>query len=211
MSNTPRRKPARAGTRTAPPRTMTTTSASGPQGQWSRRLGFLGATALVAAILALVVLGGGDDDLPDGAPDGVEFVAVDQPQHVDGEIAYDATVPAGGPHNPIWQNCGFYDGEVRPENAVHALEHGAVWITYRRDIGEDAIGSLRGLTRNRSQVIVSEVPALETPVHATAWGVELALHSYDDVALKQFIREFTDGPFAPEPGANCNGGVGNPA
>ena len=36
-----------------------------------------------------------------------------------------------------------------------------------------------------------------------------ALH--DDIALRQFIREFVDGPFAPENAAGCTGGVGIPA
>ena len=37
-----------------------------------------------------------------------------------------------GEHNPVWQNCGFYNKPVRDESAVHSLEHGAVWITSPR-------------------------------------------------------------------------------
>lgn len=212
MSNTPKRK-SKAGTRTTPPRSRTM-SAQPVQSPWPRRFAYLSGAAVAGVILATVFLAGGDDDLPDGPPDGVEIISppiVDR-QHVAGEIDYGVPVPAGGNHNDIWQNCGFYDGEIREENALHSLEHGAVWITYRRDIGQDAIDSLRGLVRNRLQVLVSEVPTMDVPLMATAWNVQLELDSYDDTAVRRFIREFEDGAFAPEIAATCSsGGVGVPA
>src|SRR5215208_5439695 len=51
--------------------------------------------------------------------------------HVRGRINYPQNPPVGGPHNPVWQKCGFYSKPVRNEHAVHSMEHGAVWITYR--------------------------------------------------------------------------------
>ena len=50
--------------------------------------------------------------------------------HTKEPVDYPQTPPVGGPHNPIWQNCGFYSKPVRNEHAVHSMEHGAVWITY---------------------------------------------------------------------------------
>ena len=46
-------------------------------------------------------------------------------------MTYTETPPAGGPHDPVWDDCGVYTQPLRNENAVHALEHGTVWITYR--------------------------------------------------------------------------------
>jgi hypothetical protein len=73
-----------------------------------------------------------------GLPAEAEFIDVGPTSlHVGGNIDYDQDLgipPAGGPHNPSWQNCGFYDELVRDENAVHSLEHGAVWITYQPDL-----------------------------------------------------------------------------
>jgi hypothetical protein len=31
----------------------------------------------------------------------------------------------------MWQNCGFHSDPVRNETAVHSMEHGAVWVSYR--------------------------------------------------------------------------------
>ncbi len=209
MSNTPKRK-SKAGTRTAPTRARTATpqQAGSP---WPTRFAYLGGAAVVAVIMAAIFLGGGDEDLPDGPPDGVQFIDPGDPVHIDGPIAYDVAVPVGGAHNAVWQNCGFYEGAVRTENVLHALEHGVIWITYRQDLGGDRIDDLRGLIRNRTKVLVSEVPDQPAPLMATAWGIQLELDVYDDVALRRFMKEFTDGPFAPEPGASCTGGVGNPA
>jgi hypothetical protein len=60
-------------------------------------------------------------------------------RHTDGDVDYAQTPPVGGEHNPVWQNCGFYQEPVRDETAVHSLEHGAVWITYSPDIPQDEI------------------------------------------------------------------------
>jgi len=49
--------------------------------------------------------------------------------HVAGPIAYTEKPPMGGAHNVVWQNCGVYEALIHSEHAVHALEHGAVWIT----------------------------------------------------------------------------------
>ena len=207
MSNTPKRKSSKkvAGSRSRPPVQQK------PETNWPRILGLGGGVVAVAVILAAVFFGGGDEDLPEDPIEGVQFITISDRDHIEGDIAYDVPVPPGGAHNPVWQNCGFYDGEIRVENALHSLEHGAVWITYRRDLGEDAIDSLRGLSRNRTQLLISEVPAMEVPLMATAWGVQLELDSFDDETLRRFIRDFTDGPFAPEVNARCTGGIGVPA
>ncbi len=73
-----------------------------------------------------------------GLPAEVEFIDVGPTdQHVGGNIDYDqdsVTPPAGGPHNPNWQNRGFYDEPVCNENAVRSLEHVAIQIAYQPDL-----------------------------------------------------------------------------
>ena len=50
---------------------------------------------------------------------------------------YPTSPPAGGAHDAAWLDCGVYDEPIRDENAVHDLEHGTVWISYRPDLDDD--------------------------------------------------------------------------
>jgi len=80
---------------------------------------------------------------------GVEsFSGLDR-THTSSPVTYPQTPPVGGPHNAVWQNCGYYNAPIANENGVHSLEHGAVWITYRPDLPADQLGTLRKLTGAR--------------------------------------------------------------
>lgn len=135
--------------------------------------------------------------------------------HLDGDIDYPVPVPAGGPHNPVWQNCGIYDEPVRTENVIHSLEHGALWIAYDPDLPEEQVEQLRDLVRQerarlRTFYILSPHPDLPAPIVATAWRVQLELEEPSDERLLTFMQRFHIGPFTPERGATCSGGVGEP-
>src|SRR5512137_2706815 len=68
-------------------------------------------------------------------------------EHTAGTVQYAQVPPIGGDHNAEVQNCGIYDQPVPNENAVHSLEHGAVWITYQPDLPQAAVEKLRGMVR----------------------------------------------------------------
>ena len=111
------------------------------------------ATVLTAGLLALTACSGSGDSAsttaptmtaaptsaggatstpsPDaGEPEGTKtFTGLEQ-THVDTPVNYPQTPPVGGPHNPQWQTCAFYDKPIMVERGVHSMEHGAVWITY---------------------------------------------------------------------------------
>jgi len=125
-------------------------------------------------------------------------------QHRDGTITYEQTPPAGGEHNPMWQDAGFYEQQVLRERAVHTLEHGAVWITYRADLPEDQKKELRRIVESQDCLLASPYP-VSTPIVASAWGKQLRLKSVDDPRLQEFIRAYRKGPQTPEPGAPCTG------
>ncbi len=140
-------------------------------------------------------------------PAGVETFTNLSRDHVDGPVAYEQTPPVGGAHSPVWQNCGYYPAPVGNEHAVHSLEHGAVWITYRPDLPAEQLDLLRSLGEDRTFILVSPYPDLPSPVVASAWGAQLRLESTDDPRLGEFIRAFRQGPQTPEPGAACIGGT----
>ena len=148
---------------------------------------------------------------PGKPPEGVKTYNVGPSVvHTESEVDYEQSPPAGGEHNPVWQNCGYYAEPVRDENAVHSLEHGAVWITYSPDLPPDEVELLRDIAEGQTFVLVSPREGLPSPVVASAWGKQLALESAEDSDLERFIGAYRQGPDTPEPGAACTGGIGQP-
>ena len=132
-------------------------------------------------------------------------------QHTQGDVDYDQTPPAGGPHNPVWQNQGFYTEPIRDENAVHTIEHGAVWITYQPDLSQAQKDRIKELVDGQTCMLASPYPDLPSPVVASAWGKQLQLQNADSSDLEGFIRAYRQGSQTPEPGAACTGGIGTPS
>lgn len=149
---------------------------------------------------------------PPAALEGlIDYGTVAGNQH-DGtlSIAYEALPPYGGVHNPAWQNCGVYDEPIPPENAIHSLEHGAVWITYQTDLPAEDVEYLREFARGQSHMIVSPYPNQESTVVLTAWGLQLEVDELPDDRIERFVRRYQQGPQTPERGATCSQGVGTP-
>ena len=133
------------------------------------------------------------------------------PNHVNGSIEYPIEPPMGGIHAPVWMNCGVYSQPINTPMAVHSLEHGALWITYRPDLSPEQIGQLKAITKADGYRLLSPYPRQKFPVVLSAWGIQLTLERYDLQSIQDFADEFTNNPeFTPEPGAPCDGGVGSP-
>lgn len=127
--------------------------------------------------------------------------------HENGDILYEEIPPVGGPHNAVWQNCGYYSVPLNNPNAVHALEHGAVWITYNPDLPADQVQQLKDLTK-QTYVLVSPYPGISNPVTASVWGKQMVLESFDIDKLKSFISQYRQNPDnTPERGALCSLGT----
>jgi hypothetical protein len=126
--------------------------------------------------------------------------------HTQGQVNYDVQPPVGGEHHPIWQNCGVYDEPIATEHAVHSLEHGAVWITYQPGLPAEQVEELERLTQRGSYRMLSPYPGLESPIVASAWGLQIEVDSPDDPRLRDFMQIYEQGPQTPEVGAACTGG-----
>jgi hypothetical protein len=125
-----------------------------------------------------------------------------------GHLTYPMSPPAGGNHNPYWQNCmgDVYPAEIASEHAVHSLEHGAVWVTYRPDLPADQVAALKARVTNRPYMLMSPYPRLDRPISLQAWGYQVKVDSADDPAIDSFIDKYRVNA-APEPGATCSSGV----
>lgn len=169
------------------------------------------ALGVIVALIFFVVTSG----TPARDPDDIEIEGLQtfeglSANHVQTTVQYEQTPPAGGDHNAVWLNCGVYSEPVPNENAVHSLEHGAVWVAYdpERVSGDDLQTLIDSVPE--TYTVVSPFPGIEAPVVASAWGSQIALDGVDDERLQDFIDKFWQSADAPEPGAACTGAYDAP-
>lgn len=127
-------------------------------------------------------------------------------EHVTTPVTYEQSPPVGGPHDGEWADCTgtVYDVQIRQENAVHSLEHGAVWITYDPEvISGDALDALTAYA-DESGRMVSPNPGQASPISLQSWNHQLQVDSADDPRIEQFADFLTyNQEFSPEPSASC--------
>ena len=200
MGNTP--KVRRVSERRSAPSASRSAPGAAASSGWVRYAAGFGVLAVIGLLVWFVSRDvTSNPQGPADAPAGTESFAIGDVAHTPDSVEYEQDPPAGGSHDATWLTCAAYDEPVRNEYAVHALEHGAIWITYQPDLDAAAIDDLEGYAR-RSEVIVSPYPGLDSPIVLSAWGRQLRLDAVDDGVIDQFYRAFRD-KTAPEPGASC--------
>jgi hypothetical protein len=128
-------------------------------------------------------------------------------QHTRTEVDYPESPPVGGEHDPDWADCtgSVYAVQIRPENAVHSLEHGAVWVTYdpARTSPDDVV-TLTQLVDGRPGLMLSPYPDQGAVISLQAWNHQLQVSSADDPRVVGFVDLLVFNPDStPEPGATC--------
>jgi Protein of unknown function (DUF3105) len=198
------------GGRTRPPANVVA-----PQRPWGLIAAAVAVVVFAAAVITYAVMQVNESNANRvESPDEIEglqtFDAYEEPQdHVETPVDYAESPPVGGPHAPPpdWADCTgtVYDVDIRHENAVHSLEHGAVWITYNPDEVSGAdVDTLAALVENESGRMLSPYAGLDSPVSIQSWGHQLKVDSADDPRLEQFADLMTlNNEFTPEPGASC--------
>lgn len=165
--------------------------------------------ALVAGLVVFAVTSAMPKTTP-VAIDGVQTLPGLSANHVNGPVKYPQAPPAGGDHSQIPLNCAVYTEPVPNENAVHSLEHGAVWVTYDPEaVNGEQLEMLRKDIPS-TYAILSPYEGLPSPVVASAWGAQLNASGADDPRIKDFISKYRSAKSAPEPGAPCTGGLDGP-
>jgi hypothetical protein len=177
-------------------------------------VGSTAAVAIIGLIVASIVFAPPPPKEYEAGSEGVEIEGVETfentTEHVEGEVDYEQSPPAGGPHNAIWLNCGIYDQPVPNENAVHSMEHGAIWVTYDADaVSDEELATLRAELPS-SYVVLSPYEGLGSPIVLSAWNQQLKLDSADDERIGQFFEEYWRSQNVPEPNASCSGALDAP-
>lgn len=183
-------------------------------------VGLVVAGAVGGAVAVIAGAAGEQRELAEAASSpiaGVEETADLSAQHVPvlpepvASVPGTLLPPVGGDHDPVWLNCGIYPEPVPTFNAVHSLEHGAVWVTYAPGLADSQIAALTDAVQPYPYTILSPFDELAAPIVVTAWGVQLELEDAEDERLDVFLARYVQGEQTPEPGAACSGGVGQPA
>ncbi|GAA3370824.1 DUF3105 domain-containing protein [Streptomyces sannanensis] len=130
--------------------------------------------------------------------------------HVTERVTYPMKPPVGGDHNRVWMNCeGDVYKEAIPEvNAVHSLEHGAVWVTYNDKAPAADLKKLEEKVGRTPYSLMSPVDGQSGAIMLSAWGKQVTVDGADDPRVNQFFTKYVQGPQTPEPGAACTGGLG---
>lgn len=157
--------------------------------------------------------------------DGSAHPGAIEHDHVTGPVQYAVTPPVGGPHNAIWMNAGVYTAPVPAERAVHNLEHGAVWITYRPDLPAAEVSALTAFVTRQSLIPETALNTtqpgqanryidlspwtsdnLPAPIVISSWGYQLRVDSPTDPRLRAFVDTFRNSPrYSPEYGSPVDG------
>ncbi len=177
-------------------------------------VGGTAALAVVALVVASLILTPRPVTLERGDSDGSAIEGIqtfeNTANHVEGDVQYPQAPPAGGDHNAMWLNCGIYSEPVPDVNAVHSLEHGAVWITYDpARVDSDGVDAIRAQLPS-SYVILSPYDGLPSPIVASAWNAQVQVDSPDDPRITEFLKAYWRSTNAPEPNAACTGALDAP-
>ncbi|MFH8698675.1 DUF3105 domain-containing protein [Streptomyces chartreusis] len=129
--------------------------------------------------------------------------------HVTTAVKYPVEPPVGGDHDRAWMNCNgdVYTKAVNNMNAVHSLEHGAVWVTYNSKAPKADVEALAAKVKQTPYTLMSPDDGQQDPIVLTAWGVQRTVTGAKDPNVGKFFETYVQGKQTPEPGAACTGGM----
>lgn len=101
---------------------------------------------------------------------------------------YNSNPPTSGWHWIQPADWGVYNKPLVDEQAVHNLEHGGIWISYKNiDIATEA--SLGKIAKaNSGSVIISPRDANDAKIVLASWTRLERLDSYDEAKILGFIK-----------------------
>ncbi len=132
-----------------------------------RRRNLLIGAAIVLGLGALGFLLYLSIQEPEGISGLQRFAGLERAHDEQADYSGQELPPVGGAHSGIWQNCGIYEEPIDAKNAVHSMEHGAVWVTYRPELETNDVESLQDTVRGETYVLLSPYPQLKGPIVLT--------------------------------------------
>ena len=112
------------------------------------------------------------------------------------KVEYKTNPPTSGSHYAIPSNWGIIGHEIPDEAAVHNLEHGGVWISYKPDISDSAKKKLEEIAKSGGgKILMTPRAKNDRDLAAVSWGrvYKFDLNqdgSFDESAVKNFIKKY---------------------
>jgi len=122
----------------------------------------------------------------------VEEFDIEGRDHVDSsvDVNYQTNPPTSGDHLAEAENWGIYQKEIDDKAAVHSMEHGGIWISYK-DISDEEIEILEGLGKKNSQsTVVSPRSANDSQIVIASWGKMMELDQVDEPLIQKYINNY---------------------
>ena len=122
----------------------------------------------------------------------VQEFPIEGREHVSAQapVAYETNPPTSGDHLAEAEKWGVYDKEVSEKEAVHSLEHGGIWITYK-DIDEESIRILTEIGKeNSGSTVISPRSANDVKIAVVSWGRMMTLDTVDKALIQKYIDTY---------------------
>lgn len=151
---------------------------------------FVSGAALWFGITALIPEEAGQDFSQSVPSEGASHVTEGT------RVEYQSNPPTSGNHWPVPLRDGIYDIEKPDEASVHSLEHGRIWVSYKPDIGEQAIQQLKDAVRGEAAVILTPRAANDSDIALAAWtrldtfDLDEDGSFFDEKRVKDFIQRY---------------------
>lgn len=101
---------------------------------------------------------------------------------------YKTNPPTSGPHYGDAQPGGYYNQPIQDERAIHSLEHGYVWITYK-DQPKEVVEELQKLGKKYvNRVVISPREENDSPIALASWGRLSKLETFNKDEVIAFIE-----------------------
>lgn len=192
---------------------------------WSEEVLFVAIVLAVSTLIGALIAGprifaGPAIDVASYSPSATN---PDPSAHLDGVVAatfapgvvaaehqrvnYTSAPAFGGPHAAVWAPCNgvVYRHDLKQENAVASMEHGAVWVTYDPSYLTIAqTSALATKVAGMPYTFMSPFTGLDAAVSVQGWGRQLKLNDPTDLRLDAFIVSVRRNPvITPTMGGSC--------
>ena len=115
-------------------------------------------------------------------------------EHVEGQEYGGDEPPTSGNHaSPVaW---GVYMTEIRDDQAIHNMEHGGIYVSYRPDLPKEQIEKLTSLLSapfadpkfQPKKILLAPRQANTSPIELSSWRRSESLQSFDKEKIQDYI------------------------